>query len=185
LSDGPGTQDIHRRIGAAHVRRDTRHGIEEIEACEVLGAVGRFHRDAFRRLQPSTHSPYGHRRTVAGHDERRIATVVFADLVGFTTFSESADPEHVKQIVDTCFESLGREVRAYGGQVDKIVGDALVALFGAPVAHEDDAERAVRCALQMQQTLAEQRERYELQIEMRIGVNTGEVLVGAMRATIA
>ncbi len=115
-------------------------------------------------------------------DERRQATVLFADLVGFTTFSESADPEHVKQIVDTCFESLGREVRAYGGQVDKIVGDALVALFGAPVAHEDDAERAVRCALQMQQTLAEQRERYELQIEMRIGVNTGEVLVGAMRA---
>ena len=115
-------------------------------------------------------------------DERRQATVLFADLVGFTTFSESADPEHVKQLVDTCFESLGREVRAYGGQVDKIVGDALVALFGAPVAHEDDAERAVRCGLQMQQTLAELRERYELQIEMRIGVNTGEVLVGAMRA---
>lgn len=115
-------------------------------------------------------------------DERRQATVLFADLVGFTTFSESADPEHVKQLVDTCFESLGHEVRAYGGQVDKIVGDALVALFGAPVAHEDDAERAVRCALQMQQTLADLRERYELRIEMRIGVNTGEVLVGAMRA---
>ncbi|MSO79525.1 MAG: adenylate/guanylate cyclase domain-containing protein [Acidimicrobiia bacterium] len=74
------------------------------------------------------------------------------------------------------------DVRAYGGQVDKIVGDALVALFGAPVAHEDDAERAVRCGLQMQQTLAALRERHELQIEMRIGVNTGEVLVGAMRA---
>ena len=115
-------------------------------------------------------------------DERRLATVVFADLVGFTTFSESADPEHVKHLVDTCFESLGADVRAFGGQVDKIVGDALVALFGAPVAHEDDAERAVRCALQMQQTLADLRDRHELRAELRIGVNTGEVLVGAMRS---
>jgi class 3 adenylate cyclase/tetratricopeptide (TPR) repeat protein len=115
-------------------------------------------------------------------DERRVATVLFADLVGFTTFSESADPEHVKHLVDTCFEALGNEVRAYGGQVDKIVGDALVALFGAPVAHEDDAERAVRCALHMQRTLADLRARFELRAELRIGVNTGEVLVGAMRA---
>jgi class 3 adenylate cyclase/tetratricopeptide (TPR) repeat protein len=111
-----------------------------------------------------------------------VATVLFADLVGFTSFSESADPEHVKHLVDTCFESLAAEVRAYGGQVDKFIGDAIVALFGAPVAHEDDAERAVRCALHMQRTLAELRERDEVQVEMRIGVNTGEVLVGAMRA---
>src|SRR5262252_7895838 len=75
-------------------------------------------------------------------DERRIATVLFADLVGFTTFSESADPENVKNLVDRCFERLVADVTAFGGQVDKIVGDAVVALFGAPVAHEDDAERA-------------------------------------------
>ena len=87
-------------------------------------------------------------------DERRVATVLFADLVGFTTFSESADPEHVKNLVDRCFERLVADVAAFGGQVDKIVGDAIVALFGAPVAHEDDAERAVRAALQMQRTLA-------------------------------
>jgi class 3 adenylate cyclase/tetratricopeptide (TPR) repeat protein len=115
-------------------------------------------------------------------DERRVATVLFADLVGFTSYSEAADPEHVKHLVDTCFEALGAEVTAFGGQVDKIVGDAMVALFGAPVAHEDDAERAVRCALQMQRILAEIRERDELVIEMRVGVNTGEVLVGALRA---
>jgi class 3 adenylate cyclase/tetratricopeptide (TPR) repeat protein len=119
---------------------------------------------------------------VSRPDERRLATVVFADLVGFTTFSESADPEHVKHLVDTCFESLGNEVRAYGGQVDKIIGDALVALFGAPVAHEDDAERAVRCALRMQEALAAIREQHDLRVELRIGVNTGEVLVGALRA---
>ena len=115
-------------------------------------------------------------------DERRVATVLFADLVGFTTFSESADPEHVKNLVDRCFERLVADVTAFGGQVDKIVGDAIVALFGAPVAHEDDAERAVRAALQMQRTLATLRQDLRVSAEMRVGVNTGEVLVGAMRA---
>src|SRR5207248_2793985 len=115
-------------------------------------------------------------------DERRVATVLFADLVGFTTFSESADPEHVKNLVDRCFERLVADVTAFGGQVDKIVGDAIVALFGAPVAHEDDAERAVRAALQMQRTLATIRQDLRVSAEMRVGVNTGEVLVGAMRA---
>jgi class 3 adenylate cyclase/tetratricopeptide (TPR) repeat protein len=115
-------------------------------------------------------------------DERRVATVLFADLVGFTTFSESADPEHVKNLVDRCFERLVADVTAFGGQVDKIVGDAIVALFGAPVAHEDDAERAVRAALQMQRTLAALRQDLRVSAEMRVGVNTGEVLVGALRA---
>ncbi|HEY5153627.1 MAG TPA: adenylate/guanylate cyclase domain-containing protein, partial [Acidimicrobiales bacterium] len=87
-------------------------------------------------------------------DERRVATVVFADLVGFTTLSETADPEQVKNLVDACFERLVRDVTSFGGRVDKIVGDAIIALFGAPVAHEDDAERAVRAALRMQDTLA-------------------------------
>jgi class 3 adenylate cyclase/tetratricopeptide (TPR) repeat protein len=115
-------------------------------------------------------------------DERRVATVLFADLVGFTTFSESADPEHVKNLVDRCFERLVADVAAFGGQVDKIIGDAIVALFGAPVAHEDDAERAVRAALQMQRTLATLRQDLRVSAEMRVGVNTGEVVVGAMRA---
>jgi class 3 adenylate cyclase/tetratricopeptide (TPR) repeat protein len=119
---------------------------------------------------------------VARPDERRIATVLFADLVGFTTFSESADPEHVKNLVDRCFERLVADVTAFGGQVDKIIGDAIVALFGAPVAHEDDAERAVRAALQMQRTLAVLRQELRVGAEVRVGVNTGEVLVGALRA---
>lgn len=108
--------------------------------------------------------------------------MVFADLVGFTTFSETADPEHVKELVDRCFERLAADVTAYGGQVDKIVGDAIVALFGAPVAHEDDAERAVRAGLQMQRTLGELRDLHQVGAELRVGVNTGEVLVGALRA---
>jgi predicted ATPase/class 3 adenylate cyclase len=107
-------------------------------------------------------------------------TVLFADIVGFTGMAESADPEPVKNLLDRCFARLARDVTTYGGRVDKIVGDAMVVLFGAPTAHEDDAERAVRAALQMQRSLAE-----ELGPErpsLRIGVNTGEVLVGAPRA---
>jgi class 3 adenylate cyclase/tetratricopeptide (TPR) repeat protein len=115
-------------------------------------------------------------------DERRIATVVFADLVGFTSLSESRDPEQVKNLVDACFQLLVRDVTSFGGQVDKIIGDAIVALFGAPVAHEDDAERAVRAALRMQETVRDYRVQTGAPVELRIGVNTGEVLVGALRA---
>jgi class 3 adenylate cyclase/tetratricopeptide (TPR) repeat protein len=115
-------------------------------------------------------------------DERRIATVVFADLVGFTTYSEASDPEQVKVLVDRCFAELADDVVAFGGRVDKIVGDAVVALFGAPVAHEDDAERAVRAALRMQETLARLRRDAGIDARLRVGVNTGAVIVGAIRA---
>lgn len=119
---------------------------------------------------------------VARADERRIVTVLFADLVGFTGLSELRDPEQVKDLVDRCFERLVEDVKAYGGRVDKIMGDAIVALFGAPLAHEDDAERAVRAALQMQRTLCTVTEEIGSDVRLRIGVNTGEVLVGALRA---
>jgi class 3 adenylate cyclase/predicted ATPase len=115
-------------------------------------------------------------------DERRVATVLFGDLVGFTSLSEAADPEHIKNLVDRCFERLVAEIETFGGKVDKIVGDAIVALFGAPVAHEDDAERAVRAALRMQETMALHAAEIDVDVRMRIGVNTGEVLVGALRA---
>src|SRR5262245_28756787 len=113
-------------------------------------------------------------------EERRVATVLFADLVGFTTLSETRDPEQVKRLVDRCFQKLVADITAYGGVVDKIIGDAVVALFGAPVAHEDDAERAVRAALAMQRTLAAEADELEAPIQMRIGVNTGEVVVGSL-----
>ncbi|MEZ5138576.1 MAG: adenylate/guanylate cyclase domain-containing protein [Acidimicrobiales bacterium] len=115
-------------------------------------------------------------------DERRVVTVLFADLVGFTSLSERLDPERVKDLVDRCFDRLAADVTSFGGQVDKIVGDALVALFGATTAHEDDPERAVRAALRMQVTLAEEAAQIGQDLQMRVGVNTGEVLVGAMRA---
>ncbi len=77
-------------------------------------------------------------------DERRLVTVVFADVVGFTTMGEDLDPEQLKNLIANCFERLAADVTGHGGRVDKIMGDELVAMFGAPVAYGDDAERAVR-----------------------------------------
>jgi len=118
----------------------------------------------------------GHALGSAGSEERRVVTVVFADLVGYTSLVEEMDPEQVKRMVDQCFARLVADVEVFGGRVDKLLGDAVVALFGAPVAHEDDAERAVRASLRMQSHLAEP-------FQMRVGVNTGEVVVGTLAGT--
>ena len=115
-------------------------------------------------------------------EERRVVTVVFADLVGYTGMSEGVDPEHVKNLVDRAFQRLVTDVVNHGGRVDKIVGDQIMAIFGAPTAHEDDAERAVRAALQMQRTLTCYAEEVAVPIAMRVGINTGEALVGTLRA---
>ena len=77
-------------------------------------------------------------------------TVLFADLSGYTAVAERMDPEAVKSLVDRALMRLGEEVERYGGTVDKYIGDNVMAIFGAPVAHEDDAERAVRAGLGMQ-----------------------------------
>ncbi len=115
-------------------------------------------------------------------DQRRVVTVLFADLVGFTALSERRDPEQVKRVVDGCFERLVADIEAFGGKVDKIVGDAVLALFGAPIAHEDDAERAVRAALQLHRTVAGARSDLGFDLRLRVGLNSGEVLVGGLRA---
>src|SRR4051812_25202087 len=121
-------------------------------------------------------------RLVATLEERRRVTVLMADLVGFTTISAESDPEQVKRLVDRCFEEFVVDITAFGGRLDKIVGDELVAQFGAPVAHEDDAERAVRAALRMQDTLTALVPQLGVAVQMRVGVNTGEGVVGSMRA---
>ena len=115
-------------------------------------------------------------------EERRVVTVLFADLVGYTSLAEHLDPENVKRLVESCFERLVPDIELFGGRVDKLLGDAIVALFGAPVAHEDDADRAVRAGLRMQETLGRFVEDAGTQppIQMRVGINTGEVLVGTL-----
>jgi class 3 adenylate cyclase/tetratricopeptide (TPR) repeat protein len=109
-------------------------------------------------------------------EERRTVTVLFADITGYTAMSERMDPEAVKALVDRCLRRLGQEVERFGGTVDKYIGDNVMAIFGAPVAHEDDAERAVRSALGMHGALRE----IAPELNLRVGVNTGEVLAGAV-----
>src|SRR5258707_9660347 len=81
--------------------------------------------------------------------ERRLVTVLFADLVGFTPLSESRDPEEVRELLSRYFDSCRRLIELYGGSVEKFIGDAVMAVWGTPVAQEDDAERAVRTALDL------------------------------------
>lgn len=111
-----------------------------------------------------------------------MVTVLFGDLVGFTSLSESLDPERVKILVDEMFDRLAADIVRFGGRVDKVMGDGIVALFGAPVSHGDDAERAVRAALVMQETVRSFQAEVDVPLRMRIGVNTGEALVGSLRA---
>ena len=104
--------------------------------------------------------------------ERKVITVVFADLVGFTARSEALDPEDVESFLRPYHERLRAEFERFGGTVEKFIGDAVVAVFGAPITHEDDPERAVRAALAIRDTLEEAGE-----LEVRIAVNTGEAIV--------
>ena len=104
--------------------------------------------------------------------ERKVVTVLFADLVGFTSRAETLDPEDVEAILRPYHERLRAELERHGGTVEKFIGDAVMAVFGAPVVHEDDAERAVRAALAIRDAIVD-----DGTLEVRIGVNTGEALV--------
>jgi class 3 adenylate cyclase/tetratricopeptide (TPR) repeat protein len=108
----------------------------------------------------------------APRTERKILTVLFADLVGFTSRAEQLDPEDVEAILRPYHERLRYELERWGGTVEKFIGDAAMALFGAPVTREDDPERAVRAALSIRDWILEQGE-----LQVRIAVNTGEALV--------
>jgi class 3 adenylate cyclase len=108
----------------------------------------------------------------ASREERKVVTVLFADLVGFTSRSEQLDPEDVRAFLSPYYARLRTELERFGGTVEKFIGDAVMALFGAPVAHEDDPERAVRAALAIRDWVVEQEA-----LQLRIAVNTGEVLV--------
>ena len=109
--------------------------------------------------------------------ERRLVSVLFADLTGFTTFSESHDAEDVRQLVATYYAAARRITAAYGGTIRKYEGDGVMATWGAPVAREDDAERAVRAALDLVAAVTSLGDRLGLDLRLRVGVLTGEAAV--------
>ncbi|MDX6607764.1 MAG: hypothetical protein QOD14_2304, partial [Solirubrobacterales bacterium] len=117
-------------------------------------------------------------------EERRQATILFADLSGYTAAAERMDPESVKALVGRTLRLLGEEIERFGGSIDKFIGDNVMGVFGAPVAHEDDPERAVRAGLAMQAAMEganrQSREKYGVGFSLRVGINSGEVMAGAV-----
>jgi len=110
--------------------------------------------------------------------ERKLATVLFADLVGSTELASDQDPERVRAVLDRFYDAMAAEIERAEGTVEKFAGDAVMAAFGAPVSHEDDAERALHVALAMRRRLGEL---FGGRLALRIGVNTGDVVVGKPR----
>jgi len=139
--------------------------------------------------QPQTYTPkfladkiLTARSSIEG--ERKLVTVLFADVANYTSISEKLDAEEVHQIMDGCFKVLMDEIHRYEGTIDKFTGDGVMALFGAPVAHEDHAQRACYAALAMQRVMGEYGEKVEkecgVEFRMRVGLNSGPVIVGSV-----
>jgi class 3 adenylate cyclase/tetratricopeptide (TPR) repeat protein len=119
----------------------------------------------------------------AGRERRKVVTVIFADVVGSTALGESVDPETLRWAMQRWFGRMGEAVERHGGTVERYIGDAVMAVFGTPVAHEEDALRAVRAAADMRDEAmalsAELRRERGFELTVRIGVNTGEAVTGA------
>ena len=110
-------------------------------------------------------------------EERKVVTALFCDLVGFTATSESADPEDVDRMLNAYFAMARAAIEAFGGTVEKFIGDAVVGVFGVPAAHEDDPERAIRAGLRICEDAEELSSVGGAPLKLRVGINTGEALV--------
>ena len=151
-------------------------GSSLVPACRVCGselpADARFCPACGAETQPSEPTPRG--------QERRLVTILFADVTGSTGLGERLDPERLQDVLATYFGAMREEIEAEGGTVEKFIGDAVMAAFGVPTAHEDDPSRALRAALRMRDRLAavnaDLEARLGLSLQVRTGVNTGEVL---------
>lgn len=133
---------------------------------------------AFARAATSVSQPPDLTTSTAPIAERRVTSVLFADLVGFTPLSESRDPEEVRELLSRYFAECRTVIGRYGGAVEKFIGDAVMAVWGVPVAHEDDAERAVRAGLELVASVANLGQDVGAPgLALRVGIVTGEVAV--------
>jgi len=135
-------------------------------------------REKLAALQRAEETSQPHPAAFAG--ERKLVTIMFADLSGFTALSERMDPEAVRELMNDCFDRLVPVVEKYDGTVDKFIGDEIMALFGAPVTHENDAEQALVTALEMMEVLKAFNAERNIHLGMHIGINTGLVIAGGM-----
>src|SRR5438067_3640261 len=119
-----------------------------------------------------------------GASERRPITVLFADIAGSTAIAERLDPEDWTTLIGEAFQRMNRTVERYGGTIARLMGDGVLAFFGAPTAHEDDPERAVRCGLDMVREIdalsAAQKSPDAHSLRVRVGINSGPVVVGVV-----
>ena len=140
--------------------------------------------DSGRPLVVEQQSGSGTATPVGTESARKYVTVLFADISGFTAMSEKLDPEEVTDLMNGCLKRLAETVDKYEGYVDKFVGDCIMALFGAPVAHENDPELAVRCALEMNQVTLEYNKTLPVKLEkplmLHTGINSGMVVAGGV-----
>jgi class 3 adenylate cyclase/tetratricopeptide (TPR) repeat protein len=114
--------------------------------------------------------------------ERKLVTVMFADISGFTGLSERTDPERMRALINACFSWLVPIIEHYGGVVEKFIGDEIMAMFGAPIAHENDVERALRSAIEMVSALDRFNQQHGTSLSMHFGINTGTVVAGGLGA---
>jgi predicted ATPase/class 3 adenylate cyclase len=172
-------RSIERAISWLEAQRNTPQDSESLEiALAVL-------RDRLFEL---------HVRSTDDRQQRKQVTVLFADVSNFTAMAELMDPEEVSGVIDDLWSRLDRAILDQGGRIDKHIGDAVMALFGAPVAREDDPERAIRAGLELQTQLQKWKKEFQSmvseqarlaaqRIEMRVGINTGPVLLGRIGTT--
>jgi class 3 adenylate cyclase/tetratricopeptide (TPR) repeat protein len=125
----------------------------------------------------------------AGHGrDRRVVTVLFADMVSSTELAERLDPEDMRGILESLFNALATELRRFGATIDKYAGDAVMATFGAPVAHEDDVARALACGIAMQDAVTRMNEQGDggdrMRVGIRIGISTGPVVAGPLESQV-
>ena len=167
-----------RQADALEVYREARRTLDEELGLEP-GAPLRELEQAILRQDPALAAPQA--APVVAEERRKTVTVLFADLVESTELAEALDPEVLRRVLDGYFADARRAIEHHGGTVEKFIGDAVMAVFGVPVAHEDDALRAVRAAVEMRAAVAALGEALEreqgLRLDLRIGLNTGEVYV--------
>src|SRR5262249_20028119 len=121
-------------------------------------------------------------------ENRRLVTVLFADITGSTPLCQRLDAEDNRPILSAVFRALAREIQRFGGTIDKYIGDAVMAVFGAPVAHEDDPERAISAAIAMHAAISQLnvdlQRRFSAKLQLRVGINTGEVVAGLLTGDV-